>query len=196
MNFYKFTQLPMCRTSLPTGRWQALPAFPRLPIGSFFGILISVPQVAHSHTPTRTRPFPKEINRILRFGLVGGVGTLLNALLMWGLLSIGNIFLGLDPGGHRVASGAAFLAWIVCCGTNFLLNAAWTFHAWPPSWGQAKNYYLSAALAFLFQIFLLNLLLLLLETDRPIETAVLNAVAVATGSLLNYLFASLWVFRR
>ena len=184
----------MNRTSLTTRRWQALPAFPHLPIGFFFAILISVPQVTHPHT--RARPFPKEISRILRFGLVGGAGTLLNALLMWGLLSLGNIFLGLDPGGHRVATGAAFLAWIVCCGTNFLLNAAWTFHAWPPSWRQAKKYYLSAALAFLFQIFLLNLLLLLLETDRPIETAVLNAVAVATGSLLNYLFASLWVFRR
>ena len=188
----------MPRTSLTTGRWQALPAFPRLPIGFFFAILISVPQVTHPHTHTRagTRPFPKEISRILRFGLVGGAGTILNALLMWGLLSLGNIFLGLNPGGHRVATGAALLAWIVCCGTNFLLNAAWTFHSWPPSWRQAKNYYLSAALAFLFQIFLLNLLLLLLETDRPIETAVLNAVAVATGSLLNYLFASLWVFRR
>ena len=65
-----------------------------------------------------------------------------------------------------------------------------------PHGHRPKKYYLSAALAFLFQILLLNLLLLLLETDRPIETAVLNAVAVATGSLLNYLFASLWVFRR
>jgi len=188
--------IPILRTSLTTGRWQALPAFPRLPIGLFFAILISVPQVTHLHARTQTRPFRKEISRILRFGLVGGSGTLLNAFLMWGLLSLGNIFLGLDPGGHRVATGAAFVAWIVCCGTNFLLNSAWTFHAWPPSWRQAKKYYLSAALAFLFQIFLLNLLLLLLKTDRPIETAVLNAVAVATGSLLNYLFASLWVFRR
>ncbi|NBR70686.1 MAG: GtrA family protein [Verrucomicrobia bacterium] len=171
-------------------------SFPRLPIVSFFGTLISVSQVTHPKSRTRTPTLPKEIRRILRFGIVGGAGTLLNALLMWGLLSLANTFLGLDPGGHRLATAAAFVAWIVCCGTNFLLNAAWTFRAWPPSWGQAKNYYLSAALAFLFQIFLLNLLLFLLETDRPIETAVLNAVAVATGSLLNYLFASLWVFRR
>jgi len=157
-----------------------------------------VPRTTHPHPRTRpaTRPLSQEIVRILRFGVVGGFGTLLNAILMWGLLSLGNIFLGLDPGGHRVATGAAFLAWIVCCGLNFLLNAAWTFHAWPPSWRHAKKYYFSAALAFLFQIFLLNLLLLLLEADRPIETAVLNAVAVATGSLLNYLFASLWVFRK
>lgn len=148
----------------------------------------------------RLRPpssaLPKELVRILRFGLVGGAGTLLNALLMWSLLSLGLVFFGLNPSGHRVATAAAFLAWIVCCGTNYLLNAAWTFHAWPPSWRLARHYYFSAALAFIFQLFLLNFLLFLLPTSRPFETAVLNAVAVASGALLNYLFASLWVFRR
>ena len=186
----------MSRTSLTTVRWQALPAFPRLPIGFFFAILISVPQVTHPHTRARTRPFPKEISRILRFGLVGGAGTILNAVLMWGLLSLGHTLFSLNPSGHRVATTAAFLAWIVCCGINYLLNAAWTFHSWPPSWRRARHYYFSAALALIFQLLLLNFLLLLLEPDRPIETAVLNAVAVGMGALLNYLFASLWVFRR
>jgi putative flippase GtrA len=60
----------------------------------------------------------------------------------------------------------------------------------------ARHYYFSAGLALIFQLLLLNFLLLLLEPDRPIETAVLNAVAVGMGALLNYLFASLWVFRR
>ncbi len=189
-----------------------LPLLPRL--GKPFPFLILYPMpfadsplFRHSYpvpqaTPIRTRtpsprsPMPKEIMRILRFGVVGGAGTFLNALLMWGLLSAGEIFLGLNPSGHRVATIAAFLAWIICCGTNFLLNAAWTFQAWPPTWKKAQHYYLSAALAFIFQILLLNFLLLLIQTDRPIETAVLNAVAVASGALLNYLFASLWVFRR
>lgn len=147
-------------------------------------------------THAAPRPFPQEIARILRFGIVGGAGTLLNALLMWGLLSLGNDLLGLNPSGHRVATAAALLAWLVCCGVNFLLNSAWTFHAWPPSWKKAQHYYFSAALALVFQLLLLNFLLFLLETNRPVETAVLNAVAVATGALLNYLLASLWVFRR
>ncbi|HBZ84555.1 MAG TPA: hypothetical protein DEO44_02320, partial [Verrucomicrobia subdivision 6 bacterium] len=82
-------------------------------------------------THAAPRPFPQEIARILRFGIVGGAGTLLNALLMWGLLSLGNDLLGLNPSGHRVATAAALLAWLVCCGVNFLLNSAWTFHAWP-----------------------------------------------------------------
>ncbi len=151
---------------------------------------------ARPKTPASPRPYPKEIARILRFGIVGGTGTLLNAVLMWGLLSLGSALLGLNPSGHRVATAAALMAWFVCCGVNFLLNSAWTFHAWPPSWKNAQHYYLSAALALVFQLLLLNFLLFLLETNRPIETAVLNAVAVATGALLNYLLASLWVFRR
>ena len=98
--------------------------------------------------------------------------------------------------GGAAATGAALFSWIICCGINYFLNAAWTFQVWPPSWKLLRQYYLTAALAFLFQLLLLNFLLFLLETNRPIETAALNAVAVATGALLNYLFASLWVFRQ
>lgn len=136
----------------------------------------------------------KEIIRIFRFGLVGGVGTFLNAFVVWFLLSLGHAFLDLNPGGHRVATGAAVIAWVLCCGINYLLNAAWTFRSWPPSWKMARQYYLAAAVAFVFQLLLLNLLLFIISPERSLETATLNAVAVATGALLNYLFASLWVF--
>ena len=156
--------------------------------------------IPHPPRPHRSRlpaGLPqKEIIRILRFGLVGGVGTLLNTLIVWLLLSFGYSWLSLNPGGHRAATGAALFAWIICCGINYLLNAAWTFQVWPPSWKLLRQYYLTAALTFIFQLLLLNFLLFLLETNRPIETAALNAVAVATGALLNYLFASLWVFRQ
>ena len=187
------------RTSLPAELWQA-PSHPLMPFADcpLFRHPKTVIRTTHPHPRTRaaTRPLSREIVRILRFGFVGGFGTLLNALLMWGLLSLGSTFLALNPSGHRVATAAALIAWIICCGGNFLLNSAWTFRAWPPSWHKAQQYYLSAALALVFQLFLLNFLLLVLETDRPIQTAVLNAVAVATGALLNYLFASLWVFRK
>ena len=93
-----------------------------------------------------------------------------------------------------VVTGVATLSWFLCCGTNFLLNAFWTFHHWPPHWRQALHYYATALLSFVVQILVLNLLVFLLVTERPIETAVLNGVAVATGALLNYLAASLWVF--
>ena len=135
-----------------------------------------------------------QVKRILRFGVVGGIGTLLNTLLVLLLLSWAGRTRDIDPGSHTAASLAAVGAWIICCGVNYLLNAAWTFRRWPPRWKQAAQYYLAALSSFLIQITILNLLLFFIQTDRPVETAVLNGVAVATGSLFNYLFASIWVF--
>ena len=135
-----------------------------------------------------------EILRIARFGAVGALGTLLNTLFVWLFLSFGYNHLGWHPADHTVVTVVATLAWIICCGTNYLLNALWTFHHWPPHWRQALHYYSTALLSFGAQILVLNLLVYLLVTERPIETAVLNGVAVATGALLNYIAASLWVF--
>ncbi|NDD56736.1 MAG: GtrA family protein [Verrucomicrobia bacterium] len=135
-----------------------------------------------------------EILRIIRFGVVGALGTLLNTLLVWLFLSFGYNHLGWHPADHTVVTAAATLSWILCCGTNYLLNALWTFRHWPPHWRQAIHYYTTALLSFVVQLLLLNLLVFLLDTERPIETAVLNGVAVATGALINYVAASLWVF--
>lgn len=138
--------------------------------------------------------FTGPIGKILRFGIVGGLGTILNTLLVLVFLSLAGRIHEINPGGHMSATLAAVAAWGICCGINYLLNAAWTFRRWPPTWRQAGQYYLAALSAFLIQIALLNLLLFLILPDRPVETAVLNGVAVATGSLFNYLFASFWVF--
>lgn len=139
-------------------------------------------------------PHPTELQRIVRFGLVGTLGTVLNTLLVWLFLSVGYNHLGWHPADHPVITGVATLSWIICCGTNYLLNTLWTFHHWPPHFKQALHYYLTALFSFGVQILVLNLLVFLLETERPVETAVLNGVAVATGAFLNYLAASLWVF--
>lgn len=135
-----------------------------------------------------------QIGKILRFGIVGGVGTVLNTLLVLAFLSLADRIHDINPGGHMAATLAAIAAWIVCCGVNYLLNSAWTFRRWPPNWRQAGQYYLAALSAFFVQIALLNLLLFFIQADRPVETAVLNGVAVVTGSLFNYVFASFWVF--
>ena len=135
-----------------------------------------------------------EVLRIVRFGTVGASGTLLNTLLVWLFLSIGYNYLGWHPASHKVVTAMATLSWILCCGINYLLNAWWTFHHWPPHWRQALHYYSTALLSFAVQLLVLNLLVYLLVTERPIETAVLNGVAVATGALINYLAASLFVF--
>jgi len=143
---------------------------------------------------TSSRPKRGEILRIVRFGTVGASGTLLNFLLVWLILSFGYNHLGWHPADHTAVTGVATLAWVVCCGTNYLLNAWWTFHHWPPHLRQALHYYSTALFSFAVQLLVLNLLVYLMVTERPIETAVLNGVAVATGALLNYLAASLWVF--
>lgn len=135
-----------------------------------------------------------EVLRIVRFGIVGALGTFLNTFLVWIFLSFGYNHLGWHPADHKVVTVAATLSWVLCCGINYLLNCFWTFHHWPPHWQQALHYYLTALLSFGVQILVLNLLVYLIVTERPIETAVLNGVAVATGALLNYLAASLWVF--
>ena len=152
-------------------------------------------------TPTQplrhriARGIPRsQVTRILRFGVVGGIGTLLNTLLVFLFLMGADRLHDIDPGSHTSATLAAVGAWVICCGINYLLNAAWTFRRWPPRWAQAGHYYLAALSSFLIQILILNLLLFFIQTDRPVETAVLNGVAVATGSLFNYLFASIWVF--
>jgi len=135
-----------------------------------------------------------ELLRIIRFGSVGATGTVLNTLLVWFFLSFGYNHLGWHPASHKVVTAMATLSWILCCGINYLLNAWWTFHHWPPHWRQALHYYSTALLSFAVQLLVLNLLVYLLVTERPIETAVLNGVAVATGALINYLAASLFVF--
>ena len=154
--------------------------------------------VPTSTPATRQKTGPRlnrtEVLRIVRFGIVGAVGTLLNTLLVWIFLSIGYNHLGWHPSDHTIVTAAATLSWILCCGTNYLLNALWTFHHWPPHWRQAIHYYSTALLSFAVQILVLNFLVYLVVAERPIETAVLNGVAVATGALLNYLAASLWVF--
>ena len=135
-----------------------------------------------------------QMGKILRFGIVGGAGTVLNTLLVLAFLSLAGQIHDINPGGHMAATLAAIAAWMVCCVVNYLLNAAWTFRRWPPTWKLAGQYYLAALSAFLIQITLLNLLLFFIQADRPVETAVLNGVAVATGSLFNYVLASAWVF--
>lgn len=147
-----------------------------------------------SRQNTTSRLNRTEVLRIVRFGAVGAMGTVLNTLVVWFLLSLGYNHFGWHPGDHTVVTLVAAVSWVICCGTNYLLNALWTFHHWPPHWRQALHYYSTALLSFFVQILLLNFLVFLLDTERPIETAVLNGVAVATGALINYLAASLWVF--
>ena len=63
-----------------------------------------------------------EVMRIVRFGIVGASGTLLNTGVVWVLLSFGHNHLGWHPADHSVVTGVAALSWVICCGTNYILS--------------------------------------------------------------------------
>lgn len=120
--------------------------------------------------------------QLVRFGLVGGVGFVVN-LLVYTLFVHGA---GVE---YRVASVAA---WLVAVLNNFVLNRHWTFDA---RGGQARF----QAIRFLFvslvaEVVALLLLTLLVEAGG---LAKIPAQALAVGAVtpLNFLGNKLWSFR-
>ena len=145
---------------VPAEEWKILDSAPIHP----FNPIAPKVTTRHHHLLMNSAPSPlsvpkqgsrlgrTEILRIVRFGVVGAFGTLLNTLLVWLVLSVGYNHLGWHPADHTVVTVAATFSWILCCGTNYLLNALWTFHHWPPHWRQALHYYSTALLSFFVQL--------------------------------------------
>jgi putative flippase GtrA len=120
--------------------------------------------------------------QLVRFGLVGAVGFVVN-LAVYTLCVHA---LGLD---YRLA---AVLAWLVAVLNNFVLNRHWTFDARD---GQARFQaprFLVVSLAAL--VFSLLLLTLLVEV-AGVPKLPAQALAVAGSMPLNFLGNKLWSFR-
>jgi putative flippase GtrA len=120
--------------------------------------------------------------QLVRFGLVGGVGFVVN-LLVYTLAVHG---LGAE---YRVAS---VVAWLVAVVNNFVLNRHWTFDAGE---GQARF----QAIRFLFvslaaEIIALLLLTVLVE-DAGLAKVPAQALAVGAATPLNFIGNKLWSFR-
>jgi putative flippase GtrA len=120
--------------------------------------------------------------QLVRFGLVGGAGFVVN-LLVYTLFVHG---VGAE---YRVASIAA---WLVAVLNNFVLNRHWTFDA---RGGQARF----QAIRFLLVSIVAEVFSLLLLTFF-VEVALLakvpaQALAVAGSMPLNFLGNKLWTFR-
>ncbi len=120
--------------------------------------------------------------QLVRFGLVGGVGFVVN-LAVYTLLVHA---LGAD---YRVAN---VIAWLIAVLNNFVLNRHWTFDA---SGGRAR----SQAIRFLVvslvaEAFSLLLLTLFVE-GAGIDKVAAQAMAVAASMPLNFLGNKLWSFR-
>jgi putative flippase GtrA len=120
--------------------------------------------------------------QLVRFGLVGGVGFVVN-LAVYALcvhaLSIDYRF-------------AAVVAWLVAVVNNFVLNRHWTFDARDGrARFQAIRFVVVSLVAFGFSLLLLTLLV----EGAGIAKVPAQALAVAGATPLNFLGNKLWSFR-
>jgi putative flippase GtrA len=120
--------------------------------------------------------------QLVRFGLVGGLGFVVNLAVY--TLCVHR--LGIDY--HIAAVGA----WMVAVMNNFVLNRSWTFDARD---GQARfqavRFVLVSLVAFGFSLLLLSVLV---ET-AGIPKVPAQALAVAASTPLNFIGNKLWSFR-
>jgi putative flippase GtrA len=120
--------------------------------------------------------------QLVRFGLVGGIGFVVNLAVFAMLVHV----LGVE---YLIA---AVVAWLVAVLNNFVLNRHWTFHA---GGGQVRfqaiRFVAVSAVAFGFSLLLLTLLV---EVGGLAKVPA-QALAVAGSTPLNFLGNKLWSFR-
>jgi dolichol-phosphate mannosyltransferase len=119
--------------------------------------------------------------QLVRFGVVGASGYVVNLAIYSLLLAVG---------GHYRA--AATGAWIVAVLNNFWWNRHWTFAAGDGHAGfQAARFFVVSFIAFLVS---LGVLTLLVEAGMPKLPA--QAIAIVAVTPLNFLGNKLWSFAR
>ena len=120
--------------------------------------------------------------QLVRFGLVGGVGFIVNVAVY--ALFVHSV--GLD---YRAAS---VVAWLVAVMNNFVLNRHWTFEAREGrAHFQAMRFLIVSLVAEVFSL----LLLTLFAQGAGIAKIPAQALAVAASMPLNFLGNKLWSFR-
>jgi putative flippase GtrA len=121
--------------------------------------------------------------QLIRFGLVGGLGFVVN-------IAVYALFVHVFGVPYQVA---AVVAWLVAVLNNFVINRHWTFDA--PAGRvhfQALRFFLVSLAAFL----LVNLVLLtLLVEEAGMAKVPAQALAVAAATPFNFLGNKLWSFR-
>jgi dolichol-phosphate mannosyltransferase len=119
--------------------------------------------------------------QLLKFGIVGGSGYLIN-LAVFALLAGG---LGL----HHIA--AAIGAFCVAFANNFLWNRHWTFEAGHGHPGfQAARFFAVSVAALLINLAVLEVLV----TGTSMGDLTAQAIAVAVAMPFNFLGNKLWTF--
>ncbi len=119
--------------------------------------------------------------QLLKFGLVGGSGYVIN-LAVFALLSG-------ELGVHHVS--AALGAFCVAVSSNFLWNRHWTFAAADGHAGfQAARFFAVSVAALLVNLIALEALLL----STSLDALAAQAIAVAIAMPFNFLGNKLWTF--
>ena len=120
--------------------------------------------------------------QLVRFGLVGGVGFIVNLIVFTLLVHAG----GVD---YRLANVAA---WLVAVINNFVLNRHWTFDAGGGrAHAQAIRFFIVSLVAEIFSLLLVTLFV----EGAGIAKIPSQALAVALSMPLNFLGNKMWSFR-
>jgi dolichol-phosphate mannosyltransferase len=119
--------------------------------------------------------------QLVRFGLVGGVGFIVN-IAVYTLFVHG---IGVE---YRVASVAA---WLVAVANNFVLNRHWTFDA---RGGLAHRQAMRFLLVSIATEAISLLVLTLLVENGGLSKVPAQAIAVAAATPLSFLGNKLWSF--
>lgn len=138
-----------------------------------------------------TRPYMRVLHgmrhpanwlQLVRFGLVGGTGFVVNVAVY--ALAVHVL--------HIDYRAAFVLAWVVAVTNNFLLNRHWTFDAAAGSVRfQAIRFVVVSAVAAVFGFLLLTALV----EGAGFAKVPAEALAVAASTPLNFLGNKLWSFR-
>lgn len=126
----------------------------------------------------------KKLEELIKFGIVGGSGVLVNM----GLLFILTRFLSVRL---EIASAIAIEVSIV---SNFLLNNLWTFKkrdTHVPFWTRLLRYHLVTGLAGVVNY----LVLLLLVKTFGWHDMLSNLIGILIGTFINYSLNSLWTWK-
>jgi putative flippase GtrA len=142
------------------------------------GAVASPPHLRLLHGMRR----PANWVQLVRFGLVGGVGFVVN-------LAVYTVCVHPLAIDYRVA---AIVAWLVAVANNFLLNRHWTFDArHGMAHRQAVRFFVVSLVALPFSLLVLSLLV------EVVGVAKVPAQVLAVGASmpLNFLGNKLWSFR-
>ena len=120
--------------------------------------------------------------QLVRFGLVGGVGFVVN-------LAVYTLLVHAAGADYRVAN---VIAWLIAVMNNFVLNRHWTFDA---RGGRAHAQAIRFLVVSLVAEGVSLLLLTVLVESAGIDKVAAQAMAVAASMPLNFIGNKLWSFR-